>query len=245
MKLKVLSSNSKGNCYVLDNGAEALVIEAGVPLSEVKKAVDFDISRIVGCLISHEHSDHAKYADKFVQARIPVFASRGTIDALGSKGKGIESPGMAFAFEIGGFKVMQFPVKHDASEPWGFLIQHHEIGTLLFATDTYYLEYKFNGLTNILIECNHSNELLKQRFEDGKITDGQYNRALQSHMNFETCKKTLLANDLSQVNNIVLIHLSDGNSNAKEFQQGIAQATGKTVHIAEKGLEININKTPF
>jgi hypothetical protein len=42
-----------------------------------------------------------------------------------------------------------------------------------------------------------------------------------------------------------LIHLSDSNSNAGEFQQGIHDATGKTVHIAEKEMSLNFNKTPF
>jgi hypothetical protein len=57
--------------------------------------------------------------------------------------------------------------------------------------------------------------------------------------------ETLLANDLSAVNNIVLIHLSDCNSNALEFQQGIKKATGKTVHIANKLMILKFNKTPF
>jgi hypothetical protein len=68
---------------------------------------------------------------------------------------------------------------------------------------------------------------------------------MKSHCSFDTCRETLLANDLSKVNNIVLIHLSDGNANASEFKQGIIDATGKTVHIAEKGMTINFNKSPF
>ena len=55
MELTVLSSSSKGNCYILQNDNEALVIEAGVSLLEVKKAVGFNISKIRGVLISHEH----------------------------------------------------------------------------------------------------------------------------------------------------------------------------------------------
>lgn len=37
MNLKVLGSGSSGNCYILENATEALVIEAGLPLMEVKK----------------------------------------------------------------------------------------------------------------------------------------------------------------------------------------------------------------
>lgn len=55
MKLKVLGSGSSGNCYILENDTEALIIEAGVPFMEVKKALNFDIRKIQGVVISHEH----------------------------------------------------------------------------------------------------------------------------------------------------------------------------------------------
>lgn len=55
MKLKVLGSGSSGNCYILENDTEALIIEAGVLFMEVKKALDFSISKIRGVVISHEH----------------------------------------------------------------------------------------------------------------------------------------------------------------------------------------------
>jgi len=55
MKLKVLGSSSKGNSYVLETASQVLVIEAGIRLVEVKKAIDFNISKIRGVCISHEH----------------------------------------------------------------------------------------------------------------------------------------------------------------------------------------------
>jgi hypothetical protein len=64
-------------------------------------------------------------------------------------------------------------------------------------------------------------------------------------MSLDTCIKTLKANDLSLVNNIVLIHLSDSNSNEIEFKKEVKQATGKTVTVANNGISIDFNKTPF
>jgi len=55
MKLHILGSSSKGNCYVLQNKKEALIIEAGINLAEVKKVLNFDISKIGGCVVSHSH----------------------------------------------------------------------------------------------------------------------------------------------------------------------------------------------
>jgi hypothetical protein len=65
-------------------------------------------------------------------------------------------------------------------------------------------------------------------------------------MSLATCKKTLLANDLSKVRNIVLIHLSDSNSDARRFKKEIEDITGKVVHIADTDYTIeNFSKTAF
>lgn len=55
MVLRILNSNSKGNCYLFQSKNEVLVLEAGVKFSEVKEALNFDISKIRGVCISHEH----------------------------------------------------------------------------------------------------------------------------------------------------------------------------------------------
>ena len=80
MKLYILGSSSKGNCYLLqsEKTGEVLILEAGINLQEVKKALNFNLSSIVGCCITHEHGDHAKYVLQYLEARIPVRMSEGT-----------------------------------------------------------------------------------------------------------------------------------------------------------------------
>lgn len=246
MKLKILGSSSAGNGYVFDNGKEALLVECGMSYKSIQKAVNFDISRFVGAIISHEHGDHSKHVHKVLDARIPCYMSAGTATALRLNGNTLVRQTEEFkAYQLGGFTIQGFSVQHDAAEPFGYLIHHKEMGTVLFATDTYYLKYKFAGLSNILIECNYSTEILEANVEAGRIAKPQRDRTIKSHLSYETCKETLLANDLSKVNNVVLIHLSPGNSNASEFLQGIKEATCKTVYIADKGMEISIDKSPF
>jgi phosphoribosyl 1,2-cyclic phosphodiesterase len=143
------------------------------------------------------------------------------------------------SFFIGNFKILAFDVKHDAAEPLGFLIEHPDCGKVLFLTDTYYCQYTFKGLNNIIIEANYSKEIIDRKF--GAVR----NRILQSHFSLANCKDMLAANDLSKVNNIVLIHLSDSNSDEIQFQKEVAELTGKNVTVANNGMEINFNKTPF
>lgn len=58
MELKILGSSSAGNCYLLDNGKETLMIECGVSFRKVLEGMNFDVGRIAGCIVSHEHGDH-------------------------------------------------------------------------------------------------------------------------------------------------------------------------------------------
>lgn len=244
MILSILGSSSMGNCYIIQNETEALVIECGVSFKEVKYALDFNISKVVGALVSHEHGDHAKYINDFLDARIQVYSSAGTLSKLNLKSK-FQPSVLSGKMKIGNFTIVPFGVKHDASEPIGFYINHPDTGNVLFATDTYFLPNRFANLNNILIEANYSTDLLKRNIEAGRVPALLRDRTLQSHMSFETCKEALLANDLSQVNNIILIHLSNGNSNAAEFKADMYAATGKTIHIADSGMQIPFLKTPF
>jgi hypothetical protein len=47
----------------------------------------------------------------------------------------------------------------------------------------------------------------------------------------------LSANDLSQVNNIVLIHLSDSNSDENNFQKRSCRINWQNVTVASNGLK--------
>lgn len=55
MELTVLGSSSKGNCYILGDESEAIIIESGIRPDLIKKGLDFNISKVRGMVISHEH----------------------------------------------------------------------------------------------------------------------------------------------------------------------------------------------
>jgi len=243
MKLKVQGSSSKGNSYILESDSEALIIEAGVRFKDVKKALDFNVSKIVGLIWTHEHLDHSKYIAQYLNEGIDCYASEGTIKALNISS--YSSPFLCdhgVQFNVGNFTIMPFKVEHDAAQPLGFLIYHPECGKILFLTDTFYSEYIFPGLNHIIVEANYCEHILA---ENKTLHPSVRRRIITNHMSIRTCKELLSANDLSKVRNIILIHLSDSNSNAKQFKEEIIAHTGKQVFIAEKGLEVNIDLKPF
>lgn len=248
MKLQILRSSSKGNCYIFTSeSGESLIVECGVNFKKIQKALDFDYSKVVGCLVSHEHKDHSRSVKDVLKAGIKIIASTGTLIAEGiSAHYNVSSLSLTNNCQLGYYQVKSFDVKHDAEEPLGFIIRHHEMGTTLFLTDTYYCEYKFPGLNNILIEANYSQEIIDKKLSNGALPTFLRDRVLQSHMSLETCTDLLRSNDLSQVNNIVLIHLSDSNSDEKAFKKHIERVTGKTTTIANEGIVIeNFNINPF
>lgn len=244
MKLIILNSDSSGNGYILESSdGHSLIIECGLHLNSVKKAINFDLSKVVGCIVSHEHMDHFKYHDLYSKNGIDIYGSEGTLNDINGH-RYYVLPELKFC-QIGSFKVKAFPVEHDAIQPFGFIINHIECGNVLFLTDTKSSKYKFQGLNNIIVESNYSEEILSEREWSGSINPIVAKRIRKSHMSIETCKELLKANDLSEVNNIVLIHLSNGNSDAKNFQNEVKELTNKTVHVADSGMIIEFNKTPF
>lgn len=54
MKFKAIVSGSKGNCYLLETEDGSLLIEAGIPIKQIKKALGFDFSNIQGCLVTQD-----------------------------------------------------------------------------------------------------------------------------------------------------------------------------------------------
>lgn len=245
MKLKVLSSSSAGNCYLLMGAKETLMLECGVKASHIKQALGFDLSMVVGCLVTHEHKDHCCAAREIVNAGINIYSSEGTLAGIGFKSHRLHQVAKTKMFTLGGFKIMAFDAVHDCAEPVNYLIEHEECGRMVFITDSYYCSYTFPGLNNILVEANFSQEILDQKLAAGATPDFLRNRVLRSHMSLDTCKAFLAANDLRAVNNIVLVHLSDSNSNAVQFRDSVRAQTAKNVYVADKGLQIEFNKTPF
>ena len=245
MQLTVLNSGSKGNGYVLQNEHEALVIECGMPMKDCLAALGYSTAKVKGCLVTHEHGDHACHIEDYMPY-MTVYCSKGTAEAIIYKKQ--RRPRVLEALRtvrLGGFAVRPIPAEHDAAEPFAYLIDHEDMGRLLFATDTYYLRYRIPDMTNLMIECNYSLPILNANVEAGIVPEVVKKRTLESHMSLEHLKDMLAANDLTHVSQIVLIHLSGNNANSDAFVREITAQTGKCTIAATKGLTIELNRTPF
>jgi phosphoribosyl 1,2-cyclic phosphodiesterase len=243
MRLKVINTGSKGNAYLLYNEQEALLIEAGVVIKQIKEALNFDYSKLVGCIVSHVHQDHAKAINDVMSLGINVYAEENVFKKMGFSSRSVNIQPHK-PFQLGNFKIMPFDVKHDVP-CLGFLIYHPECGKTLFITDTFYCPYTFKGLNNIIIEANYSKNIIDKKYGADSGLEFLRNRILKSHFSLENCIEMLKSNDLKAVNKIMLIHLSDTNSDEKMFQEEVFLSTGKNVLVANKGMDLEFNKDDF
>jgi phosphoribosyl 1,2-cyclic phosphodiesterase len=233
IEISVLASSSRGNCYRVTDGSTPLLLECGIPFKEIQRGLDFRSLEIAGCLISHEHKDHSKAVKDVIKSGIDCYMSQGTANAIGVVGHRVRIIKARKQFKLGSWTILPFETQHDAAEPLGFLLANHEGDKLLFATDTYYVKYRFQGLSHIMIECNYSLEILRENVSNGLVPSKLKNRLLQSHFSLENVKGFLNANDLSRVQEIWLLHMSDGNSDAERFKREIQGLTGKMVFVAD------------
>ncbi len=227
-----LASGSRGNCYHVTDGVTPILLECGIHFSDIQRKTGFNMSSIAGCLVTHEHFDHSRAAKIIARAGIDVYASGGTFNALSLEGHRFRHVIPLKQFHIDTWTVLPFPTEHDAAEPLGFLLVNQAGEKLLYATDTYYIRYKFNGLTHIMIEANHSYGILNRNVESGVLPEAMKNRLIQSHFSLENVKEFLKVNDLSRVQEIWLVHLSNENSDENLFKREIQELTGKEVYIA-------------
>jgi phosphoribosyl 1,2-cyclic phosphodiesterase len=231
IEITALASSSKGNCYHITDGKTPLLIEAGIKFKDIQRKLNFQTSNIAGCLVSHEHGDHSKSVNEVMRAGINCYMSKGTAEAIKATGHRVKHIQSKKQFNIGTWTILPFDIQHDVAEPLAFLLTNEAGDKLLFASDTYYIKYQFKGLTHIMVETNYSLEILNENIRNGIVPPSMKNRLLRSHFNLENAKDFFRANDLSKVQEIWLLHLSDNNSNADLFKREIAELTGKLVYI--------------
>lgn len=229
MTLKTIATGSSGNSYALMNGEEILLLDLGVSEKTIKRAIDFRVSDIVGCLVTHGHGDHVKSAKDFKNMGKQVFQpylseSKNQFRKLGS------------------FSVQSFEVPHDNEPCCGFYIEvdGHRI---LYATDFEYLPCSFRKmrLTDMVVECNHNKELVDRN-------EMKYQHQIRGHCSCETLiEKVIKENMTSDLRTIILCHMSDDSCDIEKSIGEVKKVVrnGVKVFAARKGLEVELSKYPF
>ncbi len=239
IEILCLGSGSSGNCYLLGKNKEYVMVECGFTFKTiVSKLNDYDIEldQIKALVVSHSHKDHAQSINEFRSLGIPLFAP--FVEDLGID---INKP-----FTLTNWlKVRAFSVNHDVP-CYGFIFRTDEKESLLFVTDTRYIEsnyfnYKY---TYIMIECNHVRKQL-EAIMDKALLEGneskvfKFKRQASYHLSLAGVKKTLSSMDLSETKAIFLLHLSKECCNDDLIKKEIAAKYNKPTFVCYREGRIN------
>ena len=240
MTLKCIGSGSSGNSYALiDDNNNILLLDLGLPAKEIKKAIDFRISDVVGAVVTHSHQDHSKsvadfekmgiYAYRpytecrpYIPVYIPVHFKNYTVQA----------------FELTDKDGKWMHTNADGSECpcYGFLIAHSELGRMLYITDTELIKWKFRDINHILLGVNYDKDLLDNENQSKR------NHVFRGHLSIDTACEFVKCNSDS-LETVIMCHLSDSNSDVDSFISKMKNVVpGANVFVAEKGLEVELRK---
>lgn len=236
IEIKTLASGSTGNAYHVTDGVSSVLLDAGIPIRAIQVALGHRLSLTSGALITHHHGDHAKAAADLARIGIDIYISKGEAEAAKLNGHRVKHVKALQTFKCGGFSVTPFDLQHDTPEPLGFLIVSEATGEkLLYFTDTFYLKYTFKGITHILGECNHSREIIERNVMNGDLAPELAARIIKSHMCLERFEDFLKESDISKLQSIHLVHVSEGNGDPVLFAERISKLTTATVRVEMGG----------
>lgn len=243
MKIKCVATGSKGNCYTLtSDSGETLILDCGIPIKEIKKGLNWNIRNVVGCIVSHTHSDHSKSVKDLGDIGIPV--CKPYEDLLMNQFLA-NSYFTVRTFDLTTVDGRWTHTNADGSECpcYGFLITHPEMGRMIYATDTELIKWRFKGINHILLGVNYDKDLIDNE-DSAKV-----NHVYRGHMSIDTACDFVKVNNSNDLQNVIMCHLSKNNADKDLFIDKMKSAVPNAnvdVAVAGKSWDLkNPNECPF
>ena len=234
--LKVIGSGSQqGNTYILEAGNEHLLLDLGCKWSDIMQGLNYDISNCFA-LVTHLHGDHAKYIPQALKSQIPVYSNQEVAD----KFQDVKVLKPKVQYKIGGFVVMALPVQHNCDN-YSYLITHEEFGSLVLCTDAISFPCKIKGLNHLMIESNYSEDLMI----DNLCRNQEIRSHNEFHMEINQTIEAIKRNMNPELRTLMLVHLSDGQSDEKLFQKMVFDEVGIRPIIADENVIVELNSEDF
>ncbi len=171
MRLIVLGSGSKGNCFAVVCEGALLLIDAGFSAKEIERRLELagvDATTLVGVALTHEHGDHASGAARLAARHdVPVVTSLGTWQAIAERGESCDflPVGTGTTTTVGPFELSACPTSHDAAEPIALGVRTTGGVSLGVAYDlgrpTQAVRWFLRDRHCLILESNHDEGLLR------------------------------------------------------------------------------------
>ncbi|MDE5890379.1 MAG: MBL fold metallo-hydrolase [Bacteroidales bacterium] len=224
VKFMSFSSGSCGNCYYLGDGQKGILIDAGVSVRRLKRALEdngMSFDSFSAILVTHDHLDHIRHLAAFCKKLMkPVYATSVLHNALlrhtftsriiGSYSAVLEDD---VYNDINGISVRCFEVPHDATQTVGYSIEldgHRfvimtDVGRMTDEAVAFASEAE-----TVVIESNYDMDMLM----GGPYTHELKMRIVKGngHLSNDECASAVRRFLHPGLRNIFLCHLSENNN---------------------------------
>lgn len=217
MKVRTISSGSKGNCAIVLCDEVNLIIDMGISYLTLKKSLEessLSFDDFSGILITHNHKDHVNGLKSLIKKTdLNVYIPTEMYESISEYLSEDRCIFVDDQFNINDIKIELIHTSHDAPYSVGYIITQGEKG-LVYVTDTGYINRKFlNKMVNkdiYVIESNHDEIMLME---------GPYPRFLKErvisdkgHLSNSTTAKYLKKVIGERTKYVLLAHLSETNN---------------------------------
>ncbi len=250
MRICSLASSSKGNCHLVYNDSEILLVDMGITLKDLEEKIarlKLNMSNIIGVIISHEHSDHTKGLLSLVRKyNVPVYCHYDTAGKVIEKCKISSLCVVRFKemkFSVGSFGVEPFRVCHDVCCV-GFNIYENK-SKISIVTDlghtTSDIVARLYDSRLVILEANHDEKMV---LASTKYPPVLKNRILGNYGHLSNTSSAKVIAELAQhgVKQILLAHLSEENNTPSLCYSTICDYLNSVGVVPDVNIKIDIAK---
>ncbi len=211
LEISVIASGSNGNCCLVEDKGNSILIDAGKSGREIEKRMNSlgkSLENVDACIITHAHADHIQGAGVIARRYdIPLYINKQVCSECGNKIGKADVKQFEGNFKIKNTEIKPIITSHNVTSS-GFMI-----GNFGLFTDTgivtKQMEFAMKKLKAVLLESNHDVDMVK---------NGPYPYFLKNwilseigHLSNENASR-LINKDGKNISLALLGHLS-GNNN--------------------------------
>lgn len=243
-------SGSSGNSCYIGTSTGGIIIDAGIRADDIEKKIrdnGIDIRKVYGILLTHDHSDHVRYAYTLLRnnRHMKLYCTNRVLNAIlrrhdiSKRIKDYHHPIFKeIPFKIAELDITAFEVPHDGSDNMGFSVAFQgrnfvlatDMGEIVprarhYISEADYLVIESNYDLRMLISGRYP-EFLKARI-----------RTSRGHMDNDDTAAFLKEIYTSRLKHIFLCHLSKDNNTPEKALDKVREALESAGAVVGGGME--------
>lgn len=248
VRIASLNSGSNGNCYYVAYAGEAVLVDVGISCKEVEKRmarIGLSMKDVKAIFISHEHSDHIRGVEVLSKKyQLPVYITPATLrnSRLVIREELQYTFGSDLPVQIGNLQVRPFSKRHDAADPYSFVVSANNIHIGVF-TD---IGSCCDNVTRHFKECHAV--FLEANYDQEMLETGMYPYYLKKrisgghgHLSNHEALELFNTHRSEHISHLILSHLSKDNNSPELVKQLFEKHAGQTkITVASRHYETEV-----